>query len=76
MLPFWTSLLVLCAAGVLAQNDSVVEPRIVGGTKAREGQFPHQISLRRRGSHTCGGSIISKDYVVTAAHCVKQGNNV
>ncbi|EDW46170.1 serine protease SP24D [Drosophila sechellia] len=76
MLPFWTSLLVLCAAGVLAQNDTVVEPRIVGGTRAREGQFPHQISLRRRGSHTCGGSIISKDYVVTAAHCVKQGNNV
>ncbi|EDV46403.1 serine protease SP24D [Drosophila erecta] len=76
MLPFWTLLLVLCCAGVLGQNDSDVEPRIVGGTKAQEGQFPHQISLRRRGSHTCGGSIITKDYVVTAAHCVKQGNNV
>ncbi|XP_017065262.1 serine protease SP24D [Drosophila eugracilis] len=82
MLPFWTFLVLLCASGVLGQthtkskNDSDVEPRIVGGTRAKEGQFPHQVSLRRRGSHTCGASIISNNYVVTAAHCVKQGNNV
>ncbi|XP_017056163.1 serine protease SP24D [Drosophila ficusphila] len=79
MLPFWSLLLLLlfCATGALGhRNNSDVEPRIVGGTKATEGQFPHQVSLRRRGSHTCGGSIISNNYVVTAAHCVKQGNNV
>ncbi|XP_016949205.1 serine protease SP24D [Drosophila biarmipes] len=82
MWPSWTLLLLLCAAGAWGQvqtkhkNDSDVEPRIVGGAHAKQGQFPHQISLRRRGSHTCGGSIISENYVVTAAHCVKQGSNV
>lgn len=43
---------------------------MVGGQDATEGQFPHQISLRRNGSHTCGGSIISRNFVLTAAHCV------
>ncbi|KAH8355423.1 hypothetical protein KR084_005467, partial [Drosophila pseudotakahashii] len=79
MLPLWTTFLtLLCVAGVLGKkgNDSDVEPRIVGGTRAKEGQFPHQISLRRRGGHTCGGSILSHNHVVTAAHCVKQGSNV
>ncbi|XP_016970935.2 serine protease SP24D-like [Drosophila rhopaloa] len=79
MIPFWTFPLLLFVSGALghsSKNDSDVEPRIVGGTKAREGQFPHQISLRRRGSHICGGSVLSSNYVVTAAHCVKQGSDV
>lgn len=49
------------------------QPRIVGGSNANNGQFPHQISLRIGESHICGGSIISQNYVVTAAHCVTTG---
>merc|ERR1719447_1947770 len=37
--------------------------RIVGGEDAYYGEFPHQIALLR------GGSIVSKNMVVTAAHC-------
>ena len=44
--------------------------RIVGGVDATDAQFPHQISLRFLGSYICGGSIVSRNYVLTAAHCV------
>ena len=33
-------------------------------------EFPWQISLRALGVHTCGGSIINENQVITAAHCV------
>ena len=34
-------------------------------------EFPWQISLRILGIHDCGGSIINKNQVITAANCVK-----
>ncbi|XP_013110304.1 chymotrypsin-1 [Stomoxys calcitrans] len=49
--------------------------RIVGGSNAREGQFAYQVSLRLDGSHLCGGSVISADYILTAAHCVYAGGD-
>ena len=42
---------------------------IVGGRPANDGEVPHQVSLQRS-SHFCGGSIISDQFIVTAAHCV------
>ncbi|XP_076759812.1 trypsin [Xylocopa sonorina] len=50
--------------------------RIVNGTEAQSRQFPYQVSLRRsyNGRHFCGGSLIDKKFVLTAAHClVKDG---
>jgi len=44
-------------------------PRIVGGKPAEPGSVPHQISLEYFGGHICGGSIISDEWVVCAAHC-------
>lgn len=40
------------------------------------GNYPYQVSIQRKSlmtggfSHFCGGSIINKDYVLTAGHCV------
>uniref|UniRef100_A0A034W8E7 Hypodermin-B n=1 Tax=Bactrocera dorsalis TaxID=27457 RepID=A0A034W8E7_BACDO len=44
--------------------------RIVGGSNADIRQFPHQVSLRYKGSHFCGGSIYLSNIIVTATHCV------
>lgn len=51
--------------------------RVIGGIDAKDLAHPHQVSLQRGlfvSSHFCGGSIISKDFVVTAAHCVDNRN--
>ncbi|XP_034388451.1 transmembrane protease serine 6 [Cyclopterus lumpus] len=43
--------------------------RIVGGTNSTEGEWPWQASLQVRGTHICGGVLISSQWVVSAAHC-------
>lgn len=63
------------------QADNVDEDRIVGGSTATPGQFPYMVSLRRSSRmkdtivwrHFCGGSIISTNWVVSAAHCQLRG---
>ncbi|XP_020915558.2 chymotrypsinogen A, partial [Exaiptasia diaphana] len=44
--------------------------RVINGQNASPHSWPWQISLRRYGYHTCGGSLISPTWVVTAAHCI------
>jgi trypsin len=44
--------------------------RIVGGTETTIEDNPWQVSLEAFGLHNCGGSIISPDTIVTAAHCI------
>ncbi len=47
------------------------EKSIVGGTATTIAAHPWQISLQTiGGSHFCGGSILSAEWVVTANHCV------
>ncbi|XP_026730702.1 transmembrane protease serine 9-like [Trichoplusia ni] len=60
-----------------AEEQSV---RIVGGSPSELGQFPYQAGLLAtyenvQGTGVCGGSLISEDRVLTAAHCWYDGTN-
>merc|ERR1711981_662629 len=46
------------------------EGRIVGGNEATPHSHPHQVALFIDDMYFCGGSLISADYVLTAAHCM------
>eukprot|EP00076_Gallus_gallus_P040417 XP_025005955.1 coagulation factor XI isoform X4 [Gallus gallus] len=52
--------------------------RIIGGTDSSPGEWPWQVSLHvklSRQRHLCGGSIISNQWILTAAHCFMSVQN-
>ncbi|XP_049808909.1 trypsin-1-like [Schistocerca nitens] len=48
----------------------LLDGRIVGGEPVDISQFPWQVSMQEFGYHSCGGSIISSTWVLTAGHCI------
>lgn len=48
---------------------------IVGGKKAKKGEFPWQVGLLyskfSNKQPWCGGTLIANDWVLTAAHCIE-----
>lgn len=51
------------------------EERVINGTVAKRGRHPWQATVRTRGrggisSHWCGAVLISKQLLLTAAHCL------
>ncbi|XP_019487007.1 PREDICTED: transmembrane protease serine 11D isoform X1 [Hipposideros armiger] len=49
--------------------------RVVGGTDAEEGDWPWQVSLQLNNIHHCGGILISKSWILTAAHCFRSDSD-
>nr|XP_006978338.1 neutrophil elastase [Peromyscus maniculatus bairdii] len=48
----------------------VLASEIVGGRPAQAHAWPFMVSLQRRGGHFCGASLIARNFVMSAAHCV------
>ncbi|KAK9504295.1 hypothetical protein O3M35_010661 [Rhynocoris fuscipes] len=57
----------------LSVKSQAAQRRIVGGDEAGFGSFPWQAYIRV-GSSRCGGSLVNRQHVVTAGHCVARAN--
>ncbi|XP_075687741.1 serine protease 27-like, partial [Rhinoderma darwinii] len=72
---YFSFLVVLVSGSEATTND--ISPsdfnRIYGGTDSEEGEWPWQVSVQNNDSHICGGSLISNQWVMSAAHCF-EGN--
>uniref|UniRef100_A0A663E619 Transmembrane serine protease 5 n=1 Tax=Aquila chrysaetos chrysaetos TaxID=223781 RepID=A0A663E619_AQUCH len=47
--------------------------RVVGGTDVPPGRWPWQVSVYHGSQHHCGGSVLAREWIVTAAHCGDSG---
>jgi len=72
----FTFLLALAALiGTVHSKDRIIrgrvlKERIVGGENVTHGDMPYMVSLRWFGSHFCGATILDRNVIMTAAHCL------
>ncbi|XP_068072228.2 enteropeptidase [Danio rerio] len=60
---------------IIEETDGKKEGRVVGGQDAQRGAWPWMVSLQWLGGHACGATLIDREWLITAAHCV-YGRNV
>lgn len=79
MLRIFYKILVAFAC-ITIQNAFKIQPRIINGDTAVEGQFPYYVHLKietgNRRSGQCGGVLVNDEWILTAGHCLNLASNV
>ncbi|XP_069840729.1 prostasin-like [Dendropsophus ebraccatus] len=66
---------VVLLLGAFSLASAQVANRIVGGQNGNIQDFPWQVSLRHQLVHVCGASLLSSQYILSAAHCFPSEHN-
>lgn len=71
-----SALIALIAFSYFATNNAFkLDSRIVDGQQAKTGQFPYyaflNIRLSKNKGAACGASLLSDEWLLTAAHCLR-----
>ncbi|XP_036442758.1 granzyme-like protein 1 [Colossoma macropomum] len=66
------SLLLLAALLPYLSHSASVKVGIINGTEAEQHSRPYMVSIQKKGKPICGGFLVSKKFVLTAAHCWKK----
>ncbi|XP_065314550.1 uncharacterized protein LOC135923629 isoform X3 [Gordionus sp. m RMFG-2023] len=59
-----------------SRYDTINSQRIVGGMPSPPGAWPWQVSIRMRGRHGCGGSLINEIWIISAQHCFNREDKI
>uniref|UniRef100_A0A8C6RY56 Serine protease 52 n=1 Tax=Nannospalax galili TaxID=1026970 RepID=A0A8C6RY56_NANGA len=70
-----SSLALTCGRRISSRSEGRNVSAIMGGETANIIDFPWQVGILENGSYICGGTILSKWWVLTASHCVDKTSN-
>ncbi|CAG2167710.1 unnamed protein product [Oppiella nova] len=58
--------------GAINLNHGLRDQSRVGGEQtADDNEFPFMVSLEAKDKHFCGGTVLNKRWILTAAHCIR-----